>query len=503
MAADHSDLPSRAIIQLSHKEAKEFLLKHESYLNFSLPPYFRFDDLISEVAKKLKKNFSFKKHCKSASRVERVNYTILNNKDGKLSWRPYELIHPVLYVSLVDQMTRKESWQEIVDRFTEFTSLPRISCLSLPVESLTTETDKAEQIKHWWMEVEQKSIELSLEYEFVVHTDLVDCYAAIYTHSIAWALHTREVAKENRTDMTLIGNVIDRHIQAMRNGQTNGIPQGSVLTDFIAEMVLGYADSELSCSIRKEGIEDYRILRYRDDYRIFVNNPLHGEIILRCLTKVVIELGLKLKSEKTKVSSEVIQTSIKDSKQDWVFRRTGDRLLQKQLLIIHDHCLKHPNSGSVRRALSEFGKRLERETKTDSPLPLISIVVDIAIRSPSAYPEAAAILSKLIELINNEGKERAIAVKVRDRFSALPHTGHMEMWLQRSTIKFAPDIEYCEPLCRLVCQESVPIWNDDWIDLKALKGVVDPAKIIDRKILREVGRVIQSEEIRIFDESYS
>ena len=50
MAADHSDLPSRAIIQLSHKEAKEFLLKHESYLNFSLPPYFRFDDLISEVS---------------------------------------------------------------------------------------------------------------------------------------------------------------------------------------------------------------------------------------------------------------------------------------------------------------------------------------------------------------------------------------------------------------------------------------------------------------------
>ncbi len=502
MAADQRVSPSRTIIQLSHKEANEFLLKHESYLNFSLPPYFRFDDLIGEVAQKLKKNFSFQKHCRSASRVEGVNYTILNNKDGKFSWRPYELIHPVLYVSLVDQMTREDSWRDIVTRFIEFAFIPRISCLSLPVESLTTETDKAEQIKHWWVEVEQKSIELSLEYRFVVHTDLVDCYAAIYTHSIAWALHTREIAKANRTDMSLIGNVIDRHIQAMRNGQTNGIPQGSVLTDFIAEMVLGYADSELSCSIRKEGIEDYRILRYRDDYRIFVNNPLHGEIILRCLTKVMNELGLKLKPEKTKVSSEVIQTSIRDDKLDWVFRRTGDRLLQKQLLIIHDHGMKHPNSGSVRRALSEFDRRLERETKSDFPLPLISIVVDIAIRSPSAYPEAAAILSKLIEFIDDRGKERAIAVKVRDRFLALPHTGHMEMWLQRSSIKFAPDIEFAEPLCRLVCQESVPIWNDDWIDLKTLKTVVDPAKIIDRKRLEEVGRVIRNEEIRLFDVTY-
>jgi hypothetical protein len=32
----------------------------------------------------------------------------------------------------------------------------------------------------------------------------------------------------------------------MNNGQTNGIPQGSVLMDFIAEMVLGYIDECLS-----------------------------------------------------------------------------------------------------------------------------------------------------------------------------------------------------------------------------------------------------------------
>ena len=31
----------------------------------------------------------------------------------------------------------------------------------------------------------------------------------------------------------------------MRYGQTNGIPQGSVLMDFISEMVLGYIDKLL------------------------------------------------------------------------------------------------------------------------------------------------------------------------------------------------------------------------------------------------------------------
>ena len=55
-------------------------------------------------------------------------------------------------------------------------------------------------------------------------TDIVNCYSEIYTHSIVWALHTKKVAKEERNDKKLLGNNIDKHLQAMSNGQTNGIP---------------------------------------------------------------------------------------------------------------------------------------------------------------------------------------------------------------------------------------------------------------------------------------
>ena len=176
--------------------------------------------------------------------------------------------------SLVNQMTKSDSWQKIVSRFQKFASNPKICCLSIPVQSLTPEKDKAEQIKQWWEKVEQKSIELSLDFEYIVHTDLVDCYAAIYTHSIAWALHTKKTAKAEKNDMELIGNVIDLHIRAMRHGQTNGIPQGSVLMDFIAEMVLWVRRFQaFSQDSRREKIGEYQILRYRDDYRIFVNKP--------------------------------------------------------------------------------------------------------------------------------------------------------------------------------------------------------------------------------------
>ncbi len=399
-------------------------------------------------------------------------------------------------------MTRKDSWLEIVTRFQKFASNPRISCLSVPVQSLTPETDKAEQIKQWWEKVEQKSIELSLDFEFVVHTDLVDCYAAIYTHSIAWALHTKKIAKANKNDMGLIGNVIDLHIRSMRHGQTNGIPQGSVLTDFIAEMVLGYADSKLSTSILEEKIEEYQILRFRDDYRIFVNNPQDGEKILKCLTEVMIDLGLKLKPEKTRASSEVIRSSIKEDKLDWLFRKTGDKILHKQLLIIHDQNTKHPNSGSISRGLQDFDERLENVRKVDFPMPLISIVVDIALRSPRTYPVSAAILSKLIDFLDIENEKRIVVEKIRRKFSALPNTGHMEIWLQRFSIKYDHSIDYEEPLCNLVRQEPASIWNNCWISLSSLDNVIDPQKIIDEEELERVGAVIPNKEVRLFDLPY-
>ena len=235
-----------------------------------------------------------------------MNHRLLSNKDGKYSWRPIELVHPALYVSLVNRITHPDNWKTICSLFQDFQEAPHITCLSLPVESLTPQTDKATQITGWWKDVEQKSIELSLDYEILMRTDIVDCYSSIYTHSIAWAIHTKKEAKNSREDQGLIGNFIDTYIQCMSEGQTNGIPQGSVLMDFIAEMVLGYADRELEQRVEAQKVVDYRVLRYRDDYRIFVNTQKEGEVILKCLTEVMIALGLKLNPEKTSTNSEVI-----------------------------------------------------------------------------------------------------------------------------------------------------------------------------------------------------
>ena len=140
----------RSIIELSSEEARCFFLKHESYCSIELPPYFQFDDLIRDVAHELEGKQLSSLRKKDPRAFDDVNHPILHNKDGRYAWRPLELVHPALYVSLVNSLTQHDHWRVIRDKFAEFGSSANIKCLSLPVEALTNERDKAAQITEWW-----------------------------------------------------------------------------------------------------------------------------------------------------------------------------------------------------------------------------------------------------------------------------------------------------------------------------------------------------------------
>lgn len=500
----------KSVLDMSAVQARAFFLKSESYCSVELPPYFQFDTILSSVAEVLEGNTFADKSRKSRKprEHENVNYSLLSNKDGRYAWRPFQLIHPALYVSLVEQLTTDKPWQLICERFKEFQQAGSIKCLSIPRQASAARKDKAAQILNWWREIEQRSIELSLEYDYIFHADITDCYAAIYTHSIAWAMHGKPTAKEKRTDKSLIGNVIDWHIQNMRQGQTNGIPQGSVLMDFIAEMVLGYADLELGKRLKDAGIVDYRILRYRDDYRVFVHSPQVGEAVLKTLTEVLIDLGLKLNTTKTLVSHQVVAYSIKTDKRAWLRSRQGDRNLQKHLLVIHAHGMDFPNAGSLTVALTHFYQRLckKKREKWKKPeelareaLVLISIAVDIAYTSPRAFPVCAAIISKLLSALDTDAARIDVIEKVHRKLSQLPNTGHMEIWLQRIGHPWKPYHEYQEKLCKLVKNEAVEVWNNGWITCAKLKAAVDPSKIIEKTKLRALRPEVKWSEIAIFE----
>ena len=382
----------RRILDMSNDDAKLFLLKNKSYFSLDLPPYFDFNNLLLSIDNKLKgKNLrDFYKDNKTIppKKCENVNYKILHNKDGKFDWRPFEIIHPALYVYLVNEICEKDNWKKINERFKLFQKNKKIVCCSIPCESSNKKMDKKDTILNWWNTFEQKSIAMSLKFNCMAKTDITNCYGSIYTHSIAWAVETKEIAKKNINDTSLLGNQIDKIIQDMSYGQTNGIPQGSILTDFIAEIVLGYADEQISRKINENKIKDYSILRYRDDYRIFAQNEIDLNVILKIITEVLSELNFKLNTQKTSITDDIITNSIKKDKANILVNNyIVLNNIQKSLFNIRAFSLIYPNSGSLLKLLTEM---FEQQIKPLKKRPknveqIISILVDIMYRNPKTY----------------------------------------------------------------------------------------------------------------------
>lgn len=497
------------ILSLNYEDAKSFLLKHESYINIDLPPYFRFEGLLDEISNDIlnRKNFINIKKC-NPDNLENVNYKLFHNKNGKYDWRQFELIHPFLYVSLVHEITKYNNWKLIKKRFGEIRAKSIVECMSLPIVSETAKSDKAEQILNWWEQIEQKSLVLSLDFNYVYHTDITDCYGSIYTHSISWALHSKKVSKAKKRDKDFnkkyIGGMIDFHIQNMSNGQTNGIPQGSVLMDFIAEIVLSYADLCLSMKLKHINKKDFYILRYRDDYRIFVNSPQIADEIIKTLSEVLITLGLKLHAGKTTFSNNVIQSSVKHDKLDWLVINKNLKTIQKQLLVIHQFALQHPNSGTIVKELQLISKKIRKRKeiikKTENIEVLVSIVVDIALLNPRTYSISMTILSILFGLIENDLLE-SIVKKIINKFNSIPNTGHMQIWLQRAIIKLSIKQKiFDESLCKFISSESISLWNNDWLNSKHAKMLEDRDNIINQSILDNLDTEIQDDEVLLFGE---
>jgi len=127
------------VIELSHNEARNFFLKEKNYCDFPLPNYFTFQKLLDKISKVLqgKEIKCFYDRNKSPRDCENVNYKLLSNKDGKFAWRPLQLIHPAIYVSLVHKITEEENWQRLLIRLKSLRITIRSNVLAFQLNQIT------------------------------------------------------------------------------------------------------------------------------------------------------------------------------------------------------------------------------------------------------------------------------------------------------------------------------------------------------------------------------
>uniref|UniRef100_UPI003F68E4E7 RNA-directed DNA polymerase n=1 Tax=Streptococcus pluranimalium TaxID=82348 RepID=UPI003F68E4E7 len=454
---------SKKVIDLSNDEANEFFLKAESYFNVELPKYFNLKGIL-DTAKNILGNSELNSISVSKTAIsdsENINYNLYVSKDARFTWRPFTMIHPIAYIDLVNFMTNQDTWNFIVNRFREFAQNPSVVCVSIPVQSNNEmNSNKEEQILEWWRDLEQAQIKFALDYDYCIQTDITDCYPSIYTHSISWALHGKEYSKNNRglkdsSKNLIVGNNLDKKISNLQNGQTNGIPQGSVVMDFIAEMVLGYADLLLTERIKASELreESYKVLRYRDDYRIFGNKLEVVENIMKFLTEILMDLNLKINSKKTFLCNDIIIDGIKPEKLYWTAKKNSlisgysyktqqtqsidetqktlssnkyikipqyNLSIQKHLLQIKLFADDYPNSGQLLQALIEFYRfriyNLQEEQNDTEQL--ISIIIAIMRENPRSIVQCVAIIAKLLSLIE-ESEISMIVGKIQKKYENL------------------------------------------------------------------------------------
>lgn len=491
------------IIELPSADARFHFLKGSSYFNGDFPKYISFEPILQDVAAVLGGADYSGFTCAKPYELPAVDYSFTANKDGRLGWRPLELIHPALYVSLVNKLTEEANWTTVQERMATFKG-GVVECCSAPLVSDDLQTDLAFQIKGWWQEVEQRSLAYSLDHTHLLHTDVADCYGTLYTHSIPWALHGIEVAKENKKNASLLGNVVDSHIRAGRYGQTNGIPQGSVLMDFIAEIVLGYVDSMITEELGNPS--DVKVLRYRDDYRIFSDTQERGESVLKTVSDKLRLVGMRLGVSKTIACSNVIEGSVKPDKLAGIELKdlgsANAKTIQKQLLRLHAFGRRYPNSGALKRLVSEFHSVVSEQNDCPDDLEVqVAIATDIAFSSPPTIPAVAGILSHLISLAPS-GEKSVLWGKVRSKMARVPYNGYLEVWLQRVIKPKALGISFesDEPLCKIVNGDELSLWDCTWISSNALKEAINVKKIVvsDPSHATEV---VQPEEVELFKQN--
>lgn len=495
----------KTILDLTIDEIKEYFFKNSSYINFDIPIYFDFSELFSKLISEIwsQKIRDLKSWTTKVRDCEGINYIFLNNKSWKYEWRPFQIIHPFLYIELVYLISENDNWNLLKTRFEEFKNNWFIECISLPVISENNNSDKAEQVLKWWDKIEQESIILSLDYDYIFHTDITDCYPSIYTHSISWALHWKDIMKkkENRKNKSFLWNNIDNLLQDMSFWQTNWIPQWSSIMDFIAEIVLGYVDLLLKDEFLKYNLKskDFKILRYRDDYRIFTNDVSLWEKILKILSEVLSELWLKLSKWKTKYSNDVVKSSLKEDKYFWLTNLKNNKSLDKQLLIIKDFSDKYSNSWTLLKILQEFNNKLSKNKLKNSYVNYkvyIWILTNIMLNNPKTFPIITAIISKIIK-VKDWGEE--IISKILKKFEKVPNTWHLEIRLQRITLKLEWSFNgYNSLLCKKVFDNDIELWNSKWIWNRKIKNILKETKIISDEKISELDLVISNEEVALF-----
>lgn len=124
------------------------------------------------------------------------------------------------------------------------------------------------------------------KYDLLIRLDIASCFDSFYTHTASWVVNGVESSKLFRSELQKCGNfghLLDHMFQVVNYGEISGICIGPELSRIFAEIVLQEVDIRVEHTLKERyGLifgSDYEILRYVDDYFIFISRDNIGSFV--------------------------------------------------------------------------------------------------------------------------------------------------------------------------------------------------------------------------------
>jgi hypothetical protein len=252
-------------------------LLERGYLPQELPPPFVSQGLAKFVAAEKPKGFPFVS-TPATSIPEVFNLA----RTGTLR-RQLSILNPIHFSFLADFVA--DNWAAL-----EKEATGSLFSLSSPV---TTDPKRGIGRQHRMDQRADRRAQVYAQGRYLLRADLSRFYPSVYTHTIPWALHSKEYSKQHKFDQNL-GNQLDKLIQNCQYGQTNGIPIGPDTSLLIAETLLCKVDAKLA-QLNIAG------LRYVDDYELVFDSQAQALEGLSLFQEVLLGFELHLNPAKTRI----------------------------------------------------------------------------------------------------------------------------------------------------------------------------------------------------------
>lgn len=249
----------------------------KGFFPVQLPPGFNSDSFATALAK-----YSTNWDVHKSPKTLLEKYSVARSSYYR---RPVRIANPASYYYLASQIA--EHWSKIERHY-------KRSKLSL---SRPTVEPKLRAINiSKFSELYEEKVKKSSGYRFVLITDVSSFFPSIYTHTIPWALHGKEVVKKERGEK-YFGNILDSRCADIQDGQTIGLPIGPDTSHIVAEIIGVAIDLELKAMMKKwpSGF------RYVDDYFLFFESREEAEKCLAQLAKCITNYELQMNPAKTRI----------------------------------------------------------------------------------------------------------------------------------------------------------------------------------------------------------